>query len=211
MDCLEGMKQLPDNSVDLIVTDPPYGIGCDKGFTANLGSSPKTTKIYNDTWDNDTPTKEIFDEMLRIGKTVIIFGGNYFIDKLPFKKSWLVWDKIGDMKQFDFLSDCELMWTNLDRNITKKYIVIQKGFIAEEKERFHPTQKPVKLIRMIISDFSKENDIILDPFMGSGTTAVACKQLNRKFIGFEISEEYCKIANKRLEQNNLKSFFGEQE
>jgi len=208
MDCLEGMKQLEDNSVDLVLTDPPYGIGADKGFTAKLGSSPNNTRIYEDNWDNKTPNKEVFDEILRIGKKVIIFGGNYFLDKLPFKTSWIVWDKVGNMKQFSFLSDVELAWTNFDRNISKKYTVIQKGFIAEERDRIHPTQKPVKLFRNIIKDYSEEGDLICDPFMGSGTTAVACKQLNCNFIGFEISQEYVNIANKRLEQDNLTNFFG---
>jgi site-specific DNA-methyltransferase (adenine-specific) len=203
MDCLEGLKQLPDKSVDLVVTDPPYGIGADKGV-GGFGSSPKTAKKYNDNWDNETPSKEVFDEILRVGKKVFIFGGNFFTDKLPVGRHWIVWDKQGDIKFDNPFSACELVWTNLDKNSIKKIICIQQGFIKDKElnnQRTHPTQKPIKIMRDIIKDH--EGQIILDPFMGSGTTAVACKQLGRNFIGFEISQKYVDIANKRLEQEVL--------
>lgn len=203
MDCLELMKTLPDKSVDLIITDPPYGINCDKGIDTTYGSSTHLGKKYNGNWDDKTPDKEVFDEILRVGKKVIIFGGNFFIDKLPFKKSWIVWDKVGVMKFNNPFSDVELAWTNFDRVISKKYTIIQQGFVAEESNRVHPTQKPVKLFREIIKDYTEENDLVLDCFMGSGTTAVACKQLNRNFICCDINNEYCDIANKRLQQENL--------
>ena len=199
-DCLEGMRQMADNSVDLILTDPPYGINGDRGM-GGYGSSKKSIKHYNDNWDETTPSKEIFDEILRIGKKVIIFGGNFFIDKLPFKTSWIIWDKIGNYKFKNPYSDVELAWTNLDRTISKKYTIVQQGFIAEEKKRFHPTQKPIKLFYEIIKDYTKENDIILDCFIGSGTMAIACKRLKRNFIGMEISKEYCDIAEKRLQES----------
>jgi site-specific DNA-methyltransferase (adenine-specific) len=207
MDCLELLKQMDDNSVDLILTDPPYGINADKGGIVGIGSSPQTLRIYDDDWDSFTPSKEVFDEILRVGKKIIIFGGNYFIDKLPFKKSWIVWDKIGNQKQLGFLSDVELAWTNFDRNLSKKYTIIQKGFIAEEKQRFHPTQKPVKLFREIIKDYTEEGDIVLDCFCGSGTTAVACKEINRKFICSDIQQKYVDITNKRLQQEGITKWF----
>ena len=206
VDCLEGMKLLPDNSVDLASTDPPYGINADKGVRG-FGSSPNSAKKYDDNWDSKTPSKEVFDEILRVGKKVIIFGGNFFTDKLPFKSRWIVWDKIGNMKLDCPFSECELAWTNLDGVSIKKYLVIQAGFIAEEKNRVHPTQKPVKLFRNIIKDNTNEGDLVLDCFIGSGTTAVACKQLGRNFIGFEISQEYVDICNKRLSQDNIKEWF----
>lgn len=193
---------MPDQSVDLILTDPPYGIKADKGV-GGFGSSPDTAKEYNDDWDKTTPNKEVFSEMLRIGKKVIIFGGNFFIDKLPFKKSWIVWDKIGLHKFNNPFSDVELAWTNFDRIISKKYTVIQQGFVAEERNRYHPTQKPLKLFRSIINDYTEKNNLVLDCYVGSGTTAVACKQLNRNFICGDISQEYVDIANKRLCQQTL--------
>jgi len=208
IDCLEGLKLLPDNSVDLIVTDPPYGINADKGV-GGFGSSPKSAKKYSDNWDDKTPDKVIFDEILRVGKVVLIFGGNYFTDKLPVNGHWIVWDKINNIKFDNPFSDCELIWTNVNKNSVKKFIFVQQGFVMDNdfnNQRFHPTQKPLKIIRDLIKNYSKEEDLVLDPFMGSGTTAVACKQLNRNFVGFELDERYVAIANNRLKQDTLNDF-----
>jgi site-specific DNA-methyltransferase (adenine-specific) len=199
MDALELLKQMPDQSVDLILTDPPYGIKADNGV-GGFGSSPDSVKKYDDDWDRTTPNKDVFDEMLRVGKKVIIFGGNFFIDKLPFKKSWIVWDKIGTYKFNNPFSDVELAWTNFNRIISKKYTVIQQGFVAEESNRFHPTQKPIKLFREIIKDYTDEDDLILDCYVGSGTTAIACKQLKRRYICADIQQKYVDISLKRLSE-----------
>ena len=208
MDCLEGLKKIPDKSIDICITDPPYGINMQNGLglSKSFGSSPKTVRFYEDdsNWDSKTPDKEVFDEILRVSKKVFIFGGNYFTDKLPLGTCWIVWDKQGDIKFDNPFSACELIWTNLDKKAIKKYIVIQQGFVKDKEpnnDRVHPTQKPVKLIRDILKD--NEGNVVLDCFIGSGTTAVACKQLGRNFIGFEISQEYCDIANKRLQQEVL--------
>jgi len=203
-DCLEKMKSIPDKSIDLVLTDPPYGIGADKG-TSGFGAVEG--KKYLDNWDI-RPLKVLFDELLRIGKNVVIFGGNYFTDLLPTNGHWIVWDKVGEMKFQNPFSDCELAWTNINKKIVKKYIVIQQGFVAEERERFHPTQKPVKLFSKIIKDYSEEGQTILDPFMGSGTTGIACVKLDRNFIGIEIDEKYFNIAKRRIteEENKLRLF-----
>ncbi len=194
-DCLETMKRMPDKSVDLVLTDPPYGIGADKGV-GGFGSS-KTDKHYKGDWDSKTPDKVYFDEMLRIGKKVIIFGGNFFTDKLPVNGHWIVWDKKGDIQFDNPFGDCELAYTNINKKSVKKYKVIQQGFISEEKIRFHPTQKPVHLLSKIIEDYS-EDGIIFDPFAGGGSTLVACRQLKRDFIGCEINKEYFDIAQYRI-------------
>lgn len=199
IDCLEFMKEMADNSIDLILTDPPYGIGADKGV-GGFGSS-KTDKHYEGDWDSKTPSKEYFDEMLRVGKKVIIFGGNFFTDKLPVNGHWIVWDKKGDIAFDNPFGDCELAYTNINKKSVKKYKVIQQGFISEEKDRFHPTQKPVHLLKKIIEDYS-EDGIIFDPFAGGGSTLVACKQLKRDFIGCEISPEYYKTALERIKNTN---------
>jgi len=219
MDCLELMKTLPDKCIDLVLTDPPYGINADKGV-GGFGSS-QTDKHYKDNWDTATPSMEIFNEILRIGKKAIIFGGNFFTDKLPVNGHWIVWDKKGDIAFDNPFGDCELAWTNIDRKSVKKYKVIQQGFITEEKGRYHPTQKPEHLFRQIIEDYILEKGIphmcenceepghptlacnerqyiIFDPFLGSGTTALACKHLKINYIGCEISKEYCDIAEERL-------------
>ena len=195
MDCLEFMRTLPDKYIDLVLTDPPYGINADKGV-GGFGSS-KTDKHYKGDWDSQTPAQEYFDEILRISKKSIIFGGNFFTDKLPVNGHWIVWDKKGAIAFDNPFGDCELAWTNINKKSVKKYKVIQQGFITEEKERYHPTQKPVHLFRQIIEDYS-EDGIIFDPFLGGGTTALACKQIGRDFIGCEISKEFYDIANERL-------------
>lgn len=119
---------------------------------------------------------------------------------MPVNGHWLVWDKIGNYNFENPYSDCELIWTNINQKKVKKYICIQQGYINECKneERVHPTQKPLKLIKQIIEDYTKENDIVLDCFLGSGTTAKAAKQLGRHFLGFELNENYYKIAKDRL-------------
>jgi DNA modification methylase len=195
-DCLEVLRSFPAASIDLILTDPPYGVNADKGV-GGFGSS-KTDKHYDDNWDSGTPSKEYFDEILRVGKAVIIFGGNFFTDRLPVNGHWVVWDKKGDIQFDNPFGDCELAWTNINKKSVKKYQVIQQGFIAEEKERYHPTQKPVKLFAAIIEDYLPDGGIVCDPFMGSGTAMLAAKQLNRPYIGIEISPKYCKIARERL-------------
>lgn len=196
-DCLEVMKDIPDNSIDLIVTDPPYGKKADKG-TNGFGSAKN--RRYQGEWDNDIPSKECFDEMIRISKHIIIFGGNYFCHLLPPSKCWLVWDKKGDINFKNPFADCELIYTNLTKPV-KKYTFKQQGFITDSKDkRFHPTQKPTELIELIIKDFSKENDLICDLYLGSGTTVVACQNTNRRFIGIEKDEKYYQIACNRIGQ-----------
>ncbi len=195
-DCMDYLKEIPDKSIDLVLTDPPYGINADKGIGGNnLGKVRK----YDDNWDMKTPDKKIFDELLRVGKKVIIFGGNYFTDKLPVNGHWLVWDKIGEINQNGVnFSSCELIYTNIPKNNVKKYFIRQIGFINDGDDRFHPTQKPYRLISEIIKDYSEENDLILDAFSGSGTVCCVAKDLKRKFIGFEINEKFYKKSIDRL-------------
>lgn len=201
-DCLDILKHLPDKCVDLVLTDPPYGIKYARGknaFGNTITEKIPTTKDLD--WDSETPEQIIFDEMLRVSKKAIIFGGNYFTDKLPVSKCWIVWDKVGENKFDNPFADVELAWTN-DSKVCKKITCIQQGFINEDKSqpRIHPTQKPLKLFETILSDYSKENDLVLDCFSGSGTTAVACHNLKRRFICIEKDPEYWKASCERLEQ-----------
>ena len=191
-DCLEVMKKMPDKSVDLVLTDPPYGGILNK--KSGHGSLKKSVKKYgDDDWDYK-PKKEYFDEIFRISKNQIIFGGNYFIDYLYPTSCWIVWNKLNGATDF---ADCELAWTSLNTAVRK----FDKH--SGDKDRFHPTQKPLELFKWIIANYSEEGQTILDPFLGSGTTAVACKHLKRNYIGIEISEKYCKIARQRLRQETL--------
>jgi site-specific DNA-methyltransferase (adenine-specific) len=113
-DCLDEMKNIPDKSIDLVLTDPPYGIGADKGV-GGFGSSSNKAKHYKDDWDKHTPSQDVFNDILRIGKNVIIFGGQFFTDKLPLNGHWIVWDKKGDIQFDNPFGDCELAWTNINK------------------------------------------------------------------------------------------------
>ena len=194
-DCLEIMPTLDAGSVDAVVTDPPYGIGADKGTD---GFGVCSGKKYSGGWDDSAPSQLYFDELLDFGNA-IIFGGNYFTDKLPVGRHWIVWDKVSAISFQNPFSDAELLWTNYPKKTVKKYTVIQQGFISEEKNRFHPTQKPVKLLKMIINDYVDFFGVVLDPFMGSGTTGVAALRTGRKFIGIEKDPHYFEIARQRIE------------
>ena len=190
-DCLEVMKGIPDKSVDLVLTDPPYGIGADK-MTMGSGRH-KWDKNIND-WDNIIPKKKYFNEIFRISKNQIVWGGNYFTEYLKPSHHWLIWDKLNPNLSF---AEAELAWVN-----NGKRVRIFKQYSAN-LEKYHPTQKSLELMKWCVEKFSDENDLILDPFLGSGTTAVAAKHLKRNFIGIEISEEYCEIARQRLRQEIL--------
>ena len=195
IDCLDGLRQIPDKSVDLIVTDPPYGKKMDKGAA---GFGVAKGRRYSGNWDAAIPAPEYFKEMLRVAKNVVIFGGNYFCHLLPPTNGWIFWDKKGEIPFKNPFSDGELIYTSF-KGPLKKITFKQQGFITDSKDkRCHPTQKPSELVCQLIELYSKPGDVVLDPFMGSGTTAVACIKTGRSFIGFEISEEYCKIAQQRI-------------
>lgn len=192
MDCLELMKIMDDKSIDVIVTDPNYGIGesNEKNMSRVNLAKPKDYGHYD--WDKQPATKEQIGEILRVSKDQVIFGGNYFV--LPPSSSWIVWDKLNTG---DF-ADCELAWTSHKRTV-RKYSYLWNGMIKQKpEERFHPTQKPLQVMKWIVENYTKQNDTIFDPFMGSGTTGVACVQTGRNFIGCEIDEGYFKIAQKRI-------------
>jgi DNA modification methylase len=150
-DCLHLMKGIPDKAVDLVLTDPPYGIKMDKGFEGFGGfggfGKPIARRQYEDVWDNGRPDKIYFDEIFRISKKALIFGGNFFADMLPQGRHWIVWDKLNTMPSF---GDCELIWTNIDRKSVKKITQEYNGLLGKEDLRVHPTQKPLELIRKIL-------------------------------------------------------------
>lgn len=201
MDCLEFMKTVPDNFFDLVLTDPPYGIGMDG--KVGINGAGKAKEYQNKDWDKTTPDKEVFDEIIRISKNQIIFGANHFIDKIPYASScWLFWDK--DNKE-SFFADGELAWTNFKtavRNYKFRWNGMLQQDMANKEERHHPTQKPVELFKMILRDYAIKNDYktIYDPFMGSGTTALACKSLGLDYVGCELDKDYYEIILKRLSQ-----------
>lgn len=208
MDCIDFLKNCPDNYFDLVLTDPPYGIGEAAGKNKNRGYLAVAKDYGNKDWDNKIPDKTIFSEIKRVSKNQIIFGGNYFVEFLENSSCWLVWDKNNFGTNF---ADCELAWTNF-KSAVRKYKWTWNGMLQEDMKnkdiRIHPTQKPLKLFEMILRDYSNENDLVLDCFSGSGTTAVACHNLKRRFICIERDTDYYNASVERLKiaQSQLKLF-----
>ena len=198
-DCLEAMKLIPDKSIDLILTDPPYGLGID-GQKQSINKNPKHNRKAHEFkgWDGGIPSEEIFQQIFRISKNQIIWGGNYFVKYLnEGHKGWLFWSK---GQEGLTMSDGEFAYSSFD--VPSRLIKFNRVEILKDGA-LHPTQKPVELMRWILENYSKPTDLILDPFMGSWTTARACKDLGRNFIGFELEEDYCKVGEERLRQENL--------
>lgn len=198
-DCLDILRELPDKCVDLVLTDPPYGISEANGKNSSGGKLAVAKDYGKKDWDNKIPEKEIFDEIFRVSKNQIIFGGNYFVEYLKNSPCWIVWNKNNGNNDF---ADCELAWTNF-KSAVRKYDFTWNGMLQQnmknKEQRIHPTQKPADLFGMILRDYSNENDLILDCFSGSGTTAIACHRLNRRFICIERDKEYWEASCKRLE------------
>jgi len=187
-DCLEILPTLAPGSVDAVVTDPPYGIGEDGGrFRDRKGGGHRV--LPKGGWDSDRPPQAAFDMMLAMSHEQIIWGGNYFADMLPMSRGWLYWDK----KMGGDFSDGELAWTSRDA-VLKSFSCCNKMGGKE-----HPTQKPDALMDWCLG-FVDDANTILDPFMGSGTTGVACVRLGRKFIGIEIDPGYFEIACRRIRE-----------
>jgi len=208
-DCLEYMKTLPDNSIDLVLTDPPYGIGIKNKVWWWTKKAPSKTFVDVDEWDKFIPTKEYFEEIKRISSNAIIFWWNYFIEYLENSPCWLIWDKRWNIIPPRTFADCEIARTNFNKP-TRKFEFIWDGFIQwdmKNKEiRKHPTQKPVPLFRWILENYSEPWMTILDPFAWSWTTWIACKELWRKYILIEKEPKYVEIINKRLSNTTVSLF-----
>ena len=193
-DCREVLPLLP--RADLLLSDPPYGIKQANGFDGFGGmGSPIARRQYDGEWDNERPSAETFAAMLKAASDHVIWGGNYFTDVLPVGRKWLFWDKCQTMPSY---SDGEMAWTSLPGVSTKRIVYNNNGIMAREKGRVHPTQKPIEVMRWCLQQVP-DASTILDPFMGSGTTGVACVKLGRKFIGIEIDPGYFATACKRIE------------
>ena len=189
-DCLEAMQEMPDNTYDLAIVDPPYGININNNMGRRKGQKHSGYKKVD--WDSQTPSKKYFDELKRISVNQIIWGANYMIDKIQTPSScWLMWDK-GFSEDVSF-AQYELAWTSFTSSAKK----FDKS--PNQPNRIHPTQKPVKLYEWLLDNYAKEGDKILDTHLGSGSIAVACH--NRKFDldAWEIDEEYYNNAVERLD------------
>lgn len=195
--CVDGLKLLPDKSIDLILTDPPYGKKADKG-TNGFGAAKN--RRYAGGWDKEAPPQEVFNEMFRVAKNLIIFGGNYFGNLLPPSNCWIFWDKKGDIAFQNPFADGELIYTTFKKPV-KRIVFRQQGFITDSKDkRYHPTQKPTELVQSLLEMFSEPGQVICDPFLGSGTTAIAAVNTGRHYIGYEIDPGYFQICCDRLDE-----------
>lgn len=140
--------------------------------------------------------------MFQCSKNQIIFGGNYYTDYLPPTKSWIIWDKIVDDKYRNDFADCEMAWCSKGQARVFHYLYngMIQGDMKNKDERFHPTQKPTQLIIQLLNYYTQQGDLILDPFMGSFTTAVACHKMQRRFIGAELDRDYFEKGQARLQK-----------
>ena len=213
MDCMEGMKHFPDGYFDIAIVDPPFGINgvsvepwgqtirnprgrqaknafCDGGKLKSQLLNECDKKVKE--WDI-APPKEYFDELFRISKAQIIWGGNYF--PLPQSRCWLCWDK---EQPFDNFSAFELAWTSFDYPAAMYRSRVTTCMRNDKK--IHPTQKPVGLYAWLLGKYAKPGDKIIDTHAGSASSLVACYRGGYDFVGFEIDEEYYKPAVERLKR-----------
>jgi DNA modification methylase len=176
--------------VDLVLTDPPYGIGADR--TRN---TPKDGWVDygHEGWDKERPSPWLFGLMREKAKECVVWGGNYFTDLLPPSMRWLVWDK--GQRNFS-LADCEFAWSS--QQLAARVLTLPRSEALQDGKE-HPTQKPVRLMAWCL-DMHPKAKTVCDPFMGTGTTGVACVQSGRRFIGIERERHYFEIACRRIEQ-----------
>ena len=192
---MELMSRYEDNHFDLAIVDPPYGIGANKEKEHNGWKSYGVKE-----WDNEIPKKEYFDELKRVSKNQIVWGGNYMTEFLPPKMCWLLWDK----GQRDFsLADGELAWTSFDKAM-RIFTMPRATAMQDAKNnggKIHATQKPVKLYEWLLMNYAKEGYKILDTHLGSGSIAIACHNLKYDLTACELDKEYYNAAMERIERH----------
>jgi site-specific DNA-methyltransferase (adenine-specific) len=195
-DCIDTLRQMPDKSVSLLLTDPPYGLNMPCFRLGQIGGNGRAFKPKD--WDRHVPAREYFDEMLRVSRDQIIWGGNMFSHILPQSRCWLVWYKKEGLPTNSF-ADCELAWTSFDRP-SLVFNSRHFGFLRDSKEKryAHPTQKALDVMKWCVQLGSHPGETVLDPFAGSGSSLVAAATLSRRYIGIEKDAEYVAIARERL-------------
>ena len=185
-DCMVGMARYPDKHFDLAIVDPPYGIDV---CSMRLGKA----KCRGGEWDFQAPEESYFNELIRVSKNQIAWGGNHF--PLPLTRSWIFWDKDTNG---DF-SDGELAWTSFDKSL-KRIRLVWDGFrTCEPVIKIHPTQKPVALYKWLLKNYAKQGDLILDTHVGSASSLIACHDMGFDAVGFELDKDYYDKSKQRLE------------
>jgi site-specific DNA-methyltransferase (adenine-specific) len=201
IDCMEYMAQCDDNSFDLAIVDPPYGININKQSQGKGGGVAKKIEYTKKNWDNSIPKPEYFTELKRVSKNQIVWGGNYFIEYLENSPCWIVWDKLNGDTDF---ADCELAWTSFKTSVRKiewKWSGMLQQNMKNKESRIHPTQKPAKIYEWLLMKYAQKGDKILDTHLGSGSIAIACHDLKFDLVGCEIDEEYYDNALKRYNEH----------
>ena len=188
MDCMLGMARYPDKYFDLAIVDPPYGISINHNMGRRKGDKPSDYKKVK--WDDSIPDEEYFDELFRVSKNQIIWGGNYY--GLPPNKCFVIWKKpqIGEKMSFAM---CEYAWASFDSPAK------QVELYGQEPDRFHPTQKPVALYKWLLKNYAKQGDKILDTHVGSASSLIACHDMGFDAVGFELDPDYYAKSKQRLE------------
>lgn len=192
-DNMELMSRYPDKHFDLAIVDPPYGIGID-GQKKSINKNPKHNRKEHSrkNWDNSIPSPEYFNELFRVSKHQIIWGGNYFTKYLEPTKAWVFWYK----GQNDLtMSDGEMAWTSFE-TVTRQVEINRAQLISQNT--FHPTEKPIKLYKWILDKYAKEGDKILDTHLGSGSIAIACHDYGFDLTACELDKEYFDKAMQRI-------------
>lgn len=190
-DCMEMMRQVPDNFYSLCICDPPYGIGMSGGNVGYKGFNDLPRKE----WDKKIPPRKYFKEIRRISKNQIIWGGNYFY--LPPTRCFIIWDKGEGFKDRTY-AECEQAWTSFDANAKiYKRDPLAKG---DYKGKIHPTQKPINLYKWLLNNYAKQGDRILDTHGGSMSSVIACLDMGFTIDCYEIDEDYFKAAVARVNQ-----------
>lgn len=210
-DCMEHLKNYADNFFDLAIVDPPYGIGINtmsytNGVVWTKNASAKRRDYTTDSKWDVAPTKEYFDELLRVSKKQVVWGGNYFADKLPPSKSFIVWDKRCDDNMVNSFADCEYAWASSGCGVARVFRYLWNGMLQgdmkNKEDRFHPTQKPVALYKWVLSHYAEQGDKILDTHVGSASSLIACEEMGFDYVGYEIDEGFYNLAKQRIEDFN---------
>jgi len=200
---MEVLKHIPDKHYQLSCVDPPYGIGESRKQRISTSckrwkSAPNIAHYIPKQWDSVAPDSDYFMELFRVSKHQIIWGGNYFINNLYPSMGWIFWDKQNGETDF---SDGELAWTSMNRAL-RRFAYLWSGFKKQiPEQRFHPTQKPVKLYEWLLKNYAQKGDRILDTHGGSFSLAIACYNLDFSFTGIELDESYFNAAIKRFEEH----------
>ena len=206
-DCMEVMARYPDKYFDLAVVDPPYGIEVSKTIHYQNNTIDKITTYNSKEWDNAIPTAEYWNELFRVSKNQIVWGGNYFTEYLNPTKDWIIWDKEQPEKMH--FAQAELAWQSFGRGIRifKRSIAKDQNRVsnnrvkAQQYKRIHPTQKPVALYDWIYKNYFTEGGKVIDTHLGSGSNRIAAYKAGKiDFVGCELDTDYFLAQEKRFEQ-----------